>query len=289
MTQFSTEELKRIDLIIREAFAEDNPQGDVTCQGIFGKNSLPVTGYILARENGTVAGLPVVQRCLSFVDKQITLNILKQDGTAVHPGDTVAEISGSAEKILLAERVALNFLGHLSGIASLVRRYVDAVKEYPAKIMDTRKTLPGLRFLQKYAVRTGGGSNHRMNLSDMAMIKDNHIAICGKFNRDARLADMVKLVKATQSVPVVLEIDSPAQIEEAKTSGAEVVLLDNFNLEQLGTAVVAFRGTGIDLEASGNINLENVAAVAATGVHRISIGRITHSAPAMDFSFDIKI
>lgn len=290
MTQaFTLNERQQIDQVIWAAMAEDTVEGDVTSDGLFGYDKFEARAVIKAHQAGVLAGLPVAMRVFEKIDDHFKFTPKKTDGDTVAPGDEILVVSGGCRNLLLAERMALNFLSHLSGVATQTRAFVNAVKGHKARILDTRKTLPGLRLLQKYAVRMGGGDNHRMGLFDMGMIKDNHIMICRDKYKDENFAAWVGRIKKHAKVKVVLEIDSPDQIDDAKASGADVVMLDNFTPDQMREAVQRFAGAPVELEASGNVSLDNVAAVAATGVHRISIGRLTHSVPALDFSMDLSL
>ncbi|HAF69838.1 MAG: Nicotinate-nucleotide pyrophosphorylase [Acetothermia bacterium 64_32] len=266
--------------LIELALAEDVGEGDVTTlttvpEGREGK------GEIIANAHGIVCGLPIVAEVFRKVDKTIQVKSLTTDGEPVAPGAVVAEVSGPLRGILTAERTALNFLTHLSGIATLTARFVDLVAPYRAVILDTRKTTPGWRALEKYAVRCGGGRNHRMGLYDMVLIKDNHIAACGS------LAEAVRRVQASGvSVPIEVEVRTLAELEEALSLGVDRILLDNMDIPTLREAVARARGK-VELEASGGVTLENVAEIAACGVDYISIGALTHSAQALDFSLEI--
>lgn len=218
----------------------------------------------------------------SLLDNQFSIEVLARDGDLIQTGQVLARLKGSASTMLTGERTALNLLGHLSGVATTTRRMVDLVKDYKARIVCTRKTLPGLRALQKYAVRAGGGFNHRFGLDDAVMIKDNHIAVCGGITAAvervrARVGHMVK---------IEVEVDCLDQLEELLTVGADVVLLDNMSPETLALAVALVNGRMIT-EASGGITPESVAAVAESGVDYISAGFITHSAPNLDVALDI--
>ncbi|MBC7099352.1 carboxylating nicotinate-nucleotide diphosphorylase [Candidatus Bipolaricaulota bacterium] len=266
--------------LIELALAEDVGEGDVTTlttvpEGREGK------GEIIANAHGIVCGLPIVAEVFRKVEEGIRLKPMATDGEPVAPGAVVAEVSGPLRGILTAERTALNFLTHLSGIATLTARFVDLVAPYRAVILDTRKTTPGWRALEKYAVRCGGGRNHRMGLYDMVLIKDNHIAACGS------LAEAVRRVQASGvSVPIEVEVRTLAELEEALSLGVDRILLDNMDIPTLREAVARARGK-VELEASGGVTLENVAEIAACGVDYISIGALTHSAQALDFSLEI--
>ena len=232
-----------------------------------------------------VAGAEVSREVFVRVDRELAVEIERGDGTAVGPGDTVLTVRGRAGSILSAERVALNFLQRLSGVATLTRRFVDAVAGTPAKILDTRKTTPGLRRLEKAAVAAGGGHNHRMGLYDMVMVKDNHLLADGSA---AGLGAAIARAKAAKpGLRVELEADTLAQVRTfLALEGVDVILLDNMTPEDLRTAVEMGRGGPVQFEASGGVNLETVQAIATTGVQWISVGALTHSARAVDFSLE---
>jgi len=266
--------------LIDLALAEDVGKGDVTTVATVpeGKEGRAV---IIAKAYGIVCGLPIAAEAFRNVDAAIRLTHLASDGEPVAPGDVVAALSGPLRGILTAERTALNFLTHLSGIATLTARFVDVVAPYRAVILDTRKTTPGWRILEKYAVRCGGGRNHRMGLYDMVLIKDNHIAACGS------LAEAVRRVRAAGiSLPIEVEVRTLAELEEALSLGVDRILLDNMDIPTLRKAIARAKGK-VELEASGGVTLENAAEIAACGVDYISIGALTHSAPALDFSLEI--
>jgi len=266
--------------LIDLALAEDVGPGDVTTQATIPEGA---TGeaVILAKAHGVLAGLPVAAEVFRRVDRGIRFEELAQDGEPVAPGDAVARLSGPLRGILTGERTALNFLSHLSGIATLTAEFVTAVAPYRAVILDTRKTTPGWRSLEKYAVRCGGGRNHRLGLYDMVLIKDNHIAACGS------ISEAVRRVRAAGvKVPIEVEVKDLDELAEALSLEVDRILLDNMDLEELREAV-RLAGGKVPLEASGGVTLENVAEVAACGVDFISVGAITHSAPALDLSLEI--
>jgi nicotinate-nucleotide pyrophosphorylase (carboxylating) len=266
--------------LIEAALAEDLGPGDVTTEAIVPAGAKG-EGVILAKAEGILAGLPIAGEVFRRVEPGIQFTPEAQDGEPVAPGQVVACLAGPLRGLLTAERVALNFLCRLSGIATLTSRYVEAVALYPAVILDTRKTTPGWRALEKYAVRCGGGQNHRMGLYDMVLIKDNHIAAAGS------LAEAVRRARASSAkLAIEVEVRTLEELEEALALGVDRVLLDNMDLATLREAVKRARGRA-KLEASGGITLENVAAVAATGVDYISVGALTHSAPALDLSLEL--
>ncbi|MFZ2489280.1 MAG: carboxylating nicotinate-nucleotide diphosphorylase [Anaerolineae bacterium] len=281
-TTASASELIQVDAIIANALAEDIGDGDVTTL-----NTIPADatlhGVFLAKETGIVAGLEVVRRVFQQVDPRVQVVFSVRDGNAVTRGQIIGEISGPGRALLTGERVALNLLQRMSGIATLTRRYVDAVAGTRAVILDTRKTAPGLRVLDKWAVRLGGGMNHRIGLYDMAMLKDNHIAAVGS------ITEAVRRVRAgdDRHRPIEVEVTTLTQLREALTLPIDRILLDNMSLEMMREAVEIAAGH-IPLEASGNVNLQTVAAIAATGVDFISSGALTHSVKALDISLDIQ-
>lgn len=239
---------------------------------------------LTARRAGVVAGVPVAAAVFLLVagDEDIELVFVHDDGDAVQPGDVIISVTGRTHDLLRAERPALNLLGHLSGIATLTRTWVDAIAGSRAAIRDTRKTTPGMRRLEKYAVRCGGGVNHRMSLSDAALVKDNHVAAAGG------VAQAFAAVRAAfPDVPVEVEVDSLEQLDEVLEAGADLVLLDNFTPEQMREAVARTEGRA-RLEASGGLTLDVAAEVAATGVDYLAVGALTHSAPVLDIGADLK-
>ena len=260
--------------VVRAALAEDlGRAGDVTAQACIDADAR-MTVEFAARRQGVVAGLACARLAMLELDPAARFTELSADGETVGPGRALARVEGLARAILSAERTALNLMGRLSGVATLTRAYVDAVAGTKAKITDTRKTTPGLRHLEKYAVRCGGGVNHRFGLDDAILIKDNHIAACGGLGpADGHL------------MKVEVEIDGLGQLEDALAHGPDVVLLDNFTPDQLREAVARTGGRAV-LEASGGVNLETVAAIAATGVDVISVGALTHSASVLDIGLD---
>jgi nicotinate-nucleotide pyrophosphorylase (carboxylating) len=291
--KFSEPEARACRHLIELAFEEDlGGAGDITSKAVI-PPKLEGRAVFVARAAGVVAGLPAVEMVFQTVrTPQVRFESLLKDGTAVAPGDRLVAVSGLMESILAGERTALNFLQHLSGVASLTRKYVDAVAGLPCEILDTRKTLPGWRLLQKYAVRCGGGRNHRMGLYDGVLIKDNHLKAVAAGSESLIRVTRSALNVVRGSLPVEVEVDDLQQLEAALSAGADVILLDNMNVYNLRDAVNC-RGAncepGIDwplLEASGGITLDNVRAVAETGVDRISVGALTHSAPALDIALD---
>jgi len=298
----------QIEEIIDRALAEDLGKGDVTTEALI-PGDRRGTGFIVAKKAGIVAGTGEAKQVFHRVDPELKVEVLLEDGARVKPGSKVAKVSGNIDSILKAERVALNFLQHLSGIASETNRYVEAVKGLPVRITDTRKTIPGLRSLEKYAVRVGGGENHRMNLGDGILIKDNHLVAL----RSQGLNIQEIIAKARQNAPLSLrpsptlslrgakrrsnlqarqtqvevEVGTVSEALEAVEAGADIVMLDNMSLEDMRKAVKSIHGCAL-IEASGGITLDNVRAVAEIGVDFISIGALTHSARALDISLELE-
>ncbi len=276
----TAEDLQLVDLALRE----DVGSGDVTSQYFVGENEM-ASARAIAKERAIVAGTEVAAEIFRRVDPEVRVEIVQKDGATVAGGMAVLEIRGRARSILTAERVALNFLQHLSGIATLTRQFVEAAGANGAKILDTRKTTPGLRKFEKAAVAAGGGTNHRFGLFDMVLVKDNHLLA-----RDglARLSSAIERVrKEHPGLRIEVEADNLDQVRALlEVPGIEVILLDNMHGTQMREAVAIGKGK-VKFEASGGINLRNVRQVAATGVDYVSIGALTHSAPAIDFSLEL--
>lgn len=270
-----------VETIVRAALLEDlGRAGDVTTQAVVGPGVL-MTADVVARRDGCIAGLSAAASAFSLVDASVRFEFRCSDGTDARAGQTLATVHGSAQALLTAERTALNFLGHLSGIATATRELVECVRGTHARIADTRKTTPGLRVLEKYAVRAGGGINHRFGLDDAALIKDNHIVAAGG------VAPAIERVRRAvgHMVKIEIEVDTFEQLDEALACGVEAVLLDNMTPKQLARAVARVDGRCLT-EASGSITARNAAEVAASGVDIISVGWITHSAPNLDVGLD---
>lgn len=273
--------------MVRRAVAEDLPAGDPTGASLAAR---PAKAFLVAREAGTVAGLVAAQSVLDEVDRHLGCGEAKArlfvaDGDRVHPGDRLAELDGPARALVASERTLLNVVTHLSGIASATARMVAAVEGTGAVVRDTRKTLPGLRVVEKYAVRCGGGANHRMSLSDAVLVKDNHVAAHGGVTAAVKAAR-----QAIQSHPAPLglevEVDNLEQLDEALAAGVGLVLVDNMSLESTAEAVRRAHRHGAKVEASGGIGLDRVALVAGCGVDYVAVGALTHSAPALDMALD---
>lgn len=269
--------------LVKTALLEElGRAGDLTTDALV-PAALDATMVLEARQSGVVAGLDAAMLAFRFIDPTITLTIERSDGNSVSPGQVIAMVSGRARGLLTAERTALNFLCHLSGIASATAAVVASVRQYKARIVCTRKTTPGLRALEKYAVRAGGGGNHRFGLDDAMLIKDNHVAIAGGVRPALERAREA----AGHLVRIELEVDSLAQLEEALGLGVDAVLLDNFSIEDLRRGVAMVAGRAIT-EASGRVTAATAPEIAATGVDLISIGWLTHSAPVLDIGLDYK-
>ncbi len=271
-----------IEPLLRTALAEDlGRAGDITSAAVL-PPGLQARAALRAREAGRLAGIEAGLTAFRLIDPDSRCTIIKGDGADIGAGEIVAEIAGDARALLTAERTALNLACHLSGVASATARLVAAIRPHAARIVCTRKTTPGLRILEKYAVRLGGGANHRFGLDDGMLIKDNHVAMAGGI----RPALARARAAAGHMVRVEIEVDRLDQLAEALDAGADAVLLDNMTVPMLTEAVAMARGRAVT-EASGRINLDTVAAVAATGVDLISSGAITHSAPILDLGLDI--
>ncbi|HEX6987637.1 MAG TPA: carboxylating nicotinate-nucleotide diphosphorylase [Planctomycetaceae bacterium] len=278
------------NLLIELAFAEDlgEPPDDVTSRVMIGPEERGGVDLV-ARKEGVVAGLPIVGLVFERLDARVRVEPKVQDGSPLRPGTVVATLSGPMRSLLTGERTALNFLTHLSGVATLTRRYVEAVRGTNAVILDTRKTHPGYRLLEKYAVRMGGGRNHRTGLFDGCLIKDNHLAAWSAAHHSSSLADALRHARHQIGEAILeVEVDTLEQLVDALNADPDIVLLDNMTPEVLRKAVALRndRGHKAQLEASGGVTLETVARIAAAGVDRISVGALTHSAVALDLGFD---
>jgi nicotinate-nucleotide pyrophosphorylase (carboxylating) len=275
--------------LVRQALQEDAPFGDMTTQAIVPPTVRGV-GIFVAKSSGVICGLPIAQRTFTLLDETVQFHPRCNDGDVVVAGSVIAEVEGKLQALLTGERVALNFLQRLSGIATLTRQFVEKAAPYGVHIADTRKTTPTLRWLEKYAVRCGGGINHRFSLSDGVLIKDNHIRAAGS------LTEAVRRVRqnAHHLLRVEVEVQNLEQVREALECGVDALLLDNFRLEELQEAVDLVRAWSEQmgqprpiLEVSGGVTLESVEAIAQMGVDIISVGALTHSAPALDISMEI--
>lgn len=268
--------LKLIELALEEDLG---PVGDVTTEATVAA-SQHIHGKITAKGAGIIAGLQAVLMVYRQIDSQVRVEYRVQDGDSVNAGDVVCTVQGSAYAVLAGERTALNFLQRMSGIATLTRAYVEAIEGTGAVILDTRKTHPGWRALDKYAVRMGGGQNHRQGLYDMVLIKDNHIDTVGSITA---AVDAVRRYEKAATLPIIVEVKNEAELHEALALEVDRILLDNMSIDALRQAVNITQGR-IPLEASGNVNLQTVREIALTGVNYISVGALTHSAPILDLS-----
>jgi nicotinate-nucleotide pyrophosphorylase (carboxylating) len=277
-------ELDCLNVLIDLALAEDlGDAGDVTSRATIPEDLRGKAAFV-SRAPGVLAGIEAAQQVFQRVDSKVTFTASLADGHCLTKGETFATVEGPMRSILMSERTALNFLQRLSGVATLARHFVDAITGLPAKIFDTRKTTPGWRRLEKYAVRVGGGTNHRVGLFDMVLIKDNHLAAVG--------GDITAAIRHSRKqfpkLPLEVEVESLLQLEVALAAKPDIVLLDNMSVEQMRDAVA--RRTAIapevKLEASGGVNLQNVRSIAESGVDRISVGALTHSAKALDIALD---
>jgi nicotinate-nucleotide pyrophosphorylase (carboxylating) len=268
-----------IEQRVAGALAEDAHGGDLTSKATISADHIS-KAHFTSRKSGVVAGTLVAAAVLEQCG--ITnYEIVKKDGSSVSAGEVIIEVEGNTRAILLAERTALNFLSHLSGIATITSLWVKEVLGTSTQVRDTRKTTPGLRELEKYAVRMGGGTNHRMTLTDGALIKDNHIAAAGSVTEAIN-----RVKKEFPGVEIEVEVDNLEQLKEALQAGVDIVLLDNMNIEQTKAAVEIAKNSKTKLESSGGLKIENAAAYAATGVHYLAVGALTHSAPVLDIGLD---
>jgi nicotinate-nucleotide pyrophosphorylase (carboxylating) len=271
--------------IVDLAIAEDLGWGDITTESLIPDTQFG-TATIIGKGTGVVAGTDVAKHVFNRVDTDLKVDILTYDGLKVKAGDMIAKIEGKISSILKAERTVLNFLQHLSGIATETARYVEAIKGLNTEIGDTRKTVPGLRYLEKYAVRMGGGKTYRMHLGDGILIKDNHLAALK--GQGLSIGEIIAMAsqRNTSSSKIEIEVTSPQEASEAAEAGADIIMLDNMNLNEMRQSVQLIRGRAI-VEASGGMNLENIRSVAETGVNLISIGALTHSAKSLDISLQL--
>ena len=294
--------VKKIKNLIELAINEDIGSGDITVDTIIPDNSV-IKGDFIAKESGIIAGLPIVKFIFERFGDSVSLNLQLKDGDHVSEGDLIAQINGDAKTILSYERLSLNFLQRLSGIATLTSTYVKQVKRYGIAIVDTRKTTPGWRYLEKYAVRTGGGKNHRDGLFDQVLIKDNHLSLLYSHNPNKKhglgnqIIDSVQ--KARREIPkgmlIEIEIDYVQNVEHALESGADIIMFDNMDSDQISKSLQIVNNwvevtskTKPIIEVSGGVILKNIEEIAQPGIDRLAIGAITHSARALDISLEIK-
>ena len=277
----------QIDDIILRALAEDAPWGDVTSEA-FLPTSARAAATLVPREPGILSGIDVFARVFELVDPDVVIELAAVDGSRFEPGVVLARVEGSAHSVLRAERIALNLTQRMSGIATMTARFVDAVAGTSARIVDTRKTTPGLRILERQAVRDGGGHNHRYSLSDAVLAKDNHLAVLAAQGVDLGSAIASARERLGHTTHIEVEVDRIEQIEPVVSAGVDTIMLDNFTTDQLreGVAIVAGRAL---VEASGGVNIDTVAAIAATGVDIISVGALTHSVRSLDLGLDVVV
>ncbi len=274
--------MQNIAPLIEQALKEDIGSGDITTNALI-PDKISTTAAITAKAGGIVAGMEVAEAVFRLLSPQITWKPLVQDGDKIAKGDLLVEMSGPFRALLTGERLALNFLQRMSGIATLTGLFVAQVADYGTKILDTRKTVPGLRLLDKYAVKSGGGENHRIGLYDMVLIKDNHIKVAGGIKK---AVEQIRL-KVPEGMKIEVETTTVAEVREALGMKVDIIMLDNMSTETMKTCVGLINHQA-KVEASGNMNLERVKEVAATGVDYISIGALTHSVTALDISMNIK-
>jgi nicotinate-nucleotide pyrophosphorylase (carboxylating) len=267
---------------VRLGLQEDLPFSDITTSALF-SSPRPARARIIAQQSLVIAGLAAAMQTFRNVDTSLVFSTHCQDGEDAQNGDCLLQIEGDGRSILRAERVALNFLQHLSGIATLTRRFCDAVRGYPVTILDTRKTIPGIRALQKWAVLLGGGTNHRQSLSDGVLIKDNHLALLNRTTRPVLTACRKARTHAPRGMNIIVEVESLAEVRQAIAGQADIILLDNMNPAAVREAIRLIKRRA-NVEVSGGVTLKNVRAMAAAGPNRISIGALTHSAPAAALS-----
>jgi nicotinate-nucleotide pyrophosphorylase (carboxylating) len=267
-----------IDRLIERALLEDIHTGDITTRAVVTQKR-PACARLIAKEDMVVAGISIAGRVFARLDPEVIFNPCRADGESAAKGTLLATMSGDASVLLMGERVALNLLQRMCGIATLTSRFVAAVSETKARIVDTRKTTPGLREIEKYAVRIGGGINHRTGLYDGVLIKENHIVAAGGITEAIRRARAY----IPHTLKIEIETETLAQVDEALAAGADIIMLDNMNLDEMRSAVATVAGRAL-LEASGGVSLEMVRAIAETGVDIISVGALTHSSRAMDIS-----
>ncbi len=281
MTGFSLPDFD-LDAFVRATLTEDmGSGGDITSMAVIPADAV-FTGVMDSRDAISVAGLPIAERFFRALAPDMDIEILVEEGACVPAGTDLMRLSGNARAMLTAERSALNTVQHLSGVATMTRSYVDAIAGTGATLLDTRKTIPGLRVLEKYATRMGGATNHRMGLWDAAMIKDNHVAVAGS------VEEAVRRAVAAGIADIIVEVDRIDQVEGALASGATHLLLDNMTPDQLREAVGIVAGR-VPTEASGGVRLDTIGAIAATGVTFVSVGRLTQSAPAADIGLDFAL
>lgn len=278
--------LDEIKPVVESALKEDIGGGDITSDILISSGAVG-SGVIIAKENGIIAGIPVAELVFKIINSKVEFTGNISDGKKVVEGERIAEVAGEAKGILAGERTALNFLGHLSGIATKTARFVEKVSGINVKIMDTRKTVPNLRVLEKYAVKVGGGYNHRMGLNDAVLIKDNHLKLL-----KGKIGDLVKKVRSGAPASMKIEVEAKdfSEVEDALSGKPDIIMLDNMSVSEVREAVEFVRKSGCNvlLEVSGGITLENVMEYAETGVDIISVGELTHSVKSLDISMEFE-
>jgi len=285
MSEIGALSARAVDEVVGRALAEDAPWGDLTSETLIPADAR-LSASLVAREPGVLSGIAIFSAAMKLTDSAIEVRPLLADGTRFEAGDALASVSGPARSVLRAERVALNFVQHMCGIATMTAQFVAAVAGTRARIVDTRKTTPGLRLLERYAVRCGGGHNHRYSLSDAVLAKDNHLAVLtGNGTRDLAEALREVRTKLPHTAHLEVEVDRPEQIAAMLDAGVDTIMLDNFSLNQMRAAVQQIGGRAL-VEASGSVKLDSVRAIAETGVDIISVGALTHSARGLDLGLD---
>ena len=278
--------IKEIDQLIEIALREDIGDSDITTEATISENQI-AEGFFYVKQNGVIAGMSVAKRVFEIFDPTLEFENIFSDGDKVDSNTLVATVSGKAKSILTCERTALNFMQRMSGIATTIKKYVDAVSHTKTKIIDTRKTLPGFRLLDKMAVKLGGGANHRFGLFDQFLIKDNHLQASDSVANAIKLCEMYKS-KLNKEIKIEIEVENFIQLEEALKCNADIIMLDNFSVEDTRKAVALINGKCL-IESSGGITFETVKNYAETGVDFISVGALTHSVIALDISLEIKL
>ena len=271
--------------LIKQALKEDIGKGDITTNVLIPPDR-QANAVIISKQKGVVCGLDIVKAVFTELDKKAKFKALVKDGDKIKPGKKIIEITAGTRTILTGERTSLNFLGHLSGIATLTRQFVEKIRPFKAKILDTRKTTPGMRSLEKYAVRCGGGSNHRVGLYDGVLVKENHFLILSKNKNIGKAVDVIRK-NVPKNTKVEVEVENIDELKQALVAKVDIILLDNMTPGQIKHSVIERGRNRALLEASGGVNLSNVRRIAKSGVDRISIGALTHSAKSIDFSLDI--
>ncbi len=275
-----------LEKVIRLALKEDIGSGDVTSNSTIDETK-KAEAILLAKSDGIISGLDVAEKVFRILDKRIVFHKLINDGEFIKAGSVIGKIKGPARAILSGERTALNFLQRMSGISTLTNQFVHQIRHTKAKILDTRKTAPCLRYFDKYSVKMGGGENHRIGLFDMILIKDNHIAVSGSITNAIKLSKEA-LKKTRKKIQIEVETKNLSEVQEALDNNVDIIMLDNFSIAQMRKAIDLINGK-CKVEASGGITLKNVRKVAETGVDYISIGALTHSVKALDISLDVRI